>query len=671
MKKAISFVLALALFLSFLPMINNVKSNASGLTITLDPGHGNRDSGATGLLTASTGYEREMNLRIAFACKARLEQYGVTVYMTRTDNGDPNISAMSHADRVAVAKNTGSDAFISIHNNSADVSYARGCGVFIPNPYYPACNHNTNVYYDSKAAAGIVMNHLQNDVGIPKWVDPYDLNYDSDGGEALYYAADGSTTYSNNGRPCDYYGVLRNSKLQDIAVAMIIECCFVSNADDVNTFLKNDAKVTAMGVAIADALAEFYNLSTANYVNDFDKPEGGSSMAERSAVTYATTKRQNETFNISGWSVHTAGVSKYQAKIDNGNWSDITGSYRTDVAAATPTYTNCNALNAYSASYSLSSWNEGVHRIYVRGVTKSGDNYDIADLTLLIVPATDAVTLSVRDTVFNLNIGTEVTLKPSRSIAWIGLFGADEKPGDIYSYCYYDCNSTNTVTLDLLDDFTFNRTLVPGSYKLYYFIEQNTFYYDRAVNVTILDNGYTSLDFPTEDKTLAQGDNYFIQAWALSPDGIESFKYMLDTDDYSKGVALPLQLRNDVAAAFPNYASACAGGNSSQVNVSTADWTVGNHTVTIAAKSKQGAIIRLGTKNVTITEPQPSYVKGDLTETGECTTEDAVYLVRSIMAGESTYPLNQSADFDNNGTVNVDDAIYLLKHTLNSELYPL
>lgn len=35
------------------------------------------------------------------------------------------------------------------------------------------------------------------------------------------------------------------------------------------------------------------------------------------------------------------------------------------------------------------------------------------------------------------------------------------------------------------------------------------------------------------------------------------------------------------------------------------------------------------------------------------------------------YPINQPSDFDGNGELNSDDAIYLLKYTLFPELYPL
>ncbi|MBR4748224.1 MAG: N-acetylmuramoyl-L-alanine amidase [Abditibacteriota bacterium] len=77
--------------------------------ITIDPGHGGPETGATygGTL------EKDLNLLNALKAAEELRKLGVTVYMTRTDDTD-----MSLADRGKYAVDRSSDLFISFHINS-------------------------------------------------------------------------------------------------------------------------------------------------------------------------------------------------------------------------------------------------------------------------------------------------------------------------------------------------------------------------------------------------------------------------------------------------------------------------------------------------------------------------------------------------------------------------
>ena len=62
--------------------------------------------------------------------------------------------------------------------------------------------------------------------------------------------------------------------------------------------------------------------------------------------------------------------------------------------------------------------------------------------------------------------------------------------------------------------------------------------------------------------------------------------------------------------------------------------------------------------------------RGDVTTDGEVDSNDAIYLLRHTM-NETRYPINQSGDMNGDGTVDSNDAIYLLRHTMNPTRYPL
>ncbi len=74
--------------------------------------------------------------------------------------------------------------------------------------------------------------------------------------------------------------------------------------------------------------------------------------------------------------------------------------------------------------------------------------------------------------------------------------------------------------------------------------------------------------------------------------------------------------------------------------------------------------------NTVYTAVFAAYVPGDFDGNGLVTDEDAIYLLWHTLFAED-YPLNQNGDLDGSGTVTDEDAIYLLWHTLFEEDYPL
>ncbi|MCL5986741.1 MAG: N-acetylmuramoyl-L-alanine amidase [Actinobacteria bacterium] len=118
-RKTISLFILLSVFVSVL-FISGLANAQEGqpIIITVDPGHGGGDPGATG---PSGLTEKEVNLDIALQLKGLLEANGYAVVMTRADDSNPSLES-----RVAVANSSGATLFVSVHNNAFTNPEANG-----------------------------------------------------------------------------------------------------------------------------------------------------------------------------------------------------------------------------------------------------------------------------------------------------------------------------------------------------------------------------------------------------------------------------------------------------------------------------------------------------------------------------------------------------------------
>lgn len=204
------------------------------LIVTLDPGHGGKDSGATATWNGKTVMEKDMNLKIGLACREELSKYaGVKVYMTRDDD-----TFLELSDRVKYAQSVNADLMVSLHINSADSSSARGELVIVPNG-----NYRPALLTESKKTASRILSNLES------------LGLNNRG----YLQRNSTDNKYPDGSKADYYSIIRNSTMMNIP-SMIVEHAFISSNADYTAYLSSDAKLKQLGQADAKAIVAAYNL---------------------------------------------------------------------------------------------------------------------------------------------------------------------------------------------------------------------------------------------------------------------------------------------------------------------------------------------------------------------------------------------------------------------------
>ncbi len=202
------------------------------LVVAIDAGHGGTDGGAT----YDGMQEKTLNLKIAKYLKTYLEEYaGVQVYLTRSTDTYLDLS-----ERVKRSVANNADVFISIHNNASSNLETSGSMVFYPNSSY-----RPSLSKEGKGLSTAILGKLTA-LGLP------DLGVRTRDSET-------GNTYSDNSI-ADYYGVIRNAKLQGLT-GIIVEHAFVSCAADRKNYLGSDAKLKKLAKADAEGIAEYYDLT--------------------------------------------------------------------------------------------------------------------------------------------------------------------------------------------------------------------------------------------------------------------------------------------------------------------------------------------------------------------------------------------------------------------------
>ena len=194
------------------------------IVLVLDPGHDVNDAGARRTWNGVTYAEETIVLKMAKYCKQELEKYaGIQVYLTRTTN---NVNMDRYA-RVKIAKALDADALVSMHINSTSNWQDSVSGALA---YVPTYTNKKAYAVEARALAADIVGNL-------------------------------STVGMKN------LGFLVNENLGIIAYGkqwkiptMIIEHGFVNNPTDCLKYYASNAKIRAVAVADAEAIAAHYGL---------------------------------------------------------------------------------------------------------------------------------------------------------------------------------------------------------------------------------------------------------------------------------------------------------------------------------------------------------------------------------------------------------------------------
>ena len=215
------------------------NSDREEIIIVLDPGHGGSDTGAINRQLGLS--ESAINLKIALACRERLNQYkGVRVYLTHT-GVDNTYGKSSLSRRVSVAGDVGADIFISLHINSASNKTAHGIEVFVPiTTHEPKYNEQCTALGESIISKVTALG-----------LGSRGIKTRRSGGGRVYKFSDGTTETG------DYYYVVGEPISRLGIPGILVEHAFIDADSD---FLDSDEDLAALGRADADGIAAFYGL---------------------------------------------------------------------------------------------------------------------------------------------------------------------------------------------------------------------------------------------------------------------------------------------------------------------------------------------------------------------------------------------------------------------------
>lgn len=474
------------------------RAGASGgdVVVVLDPGHDGSHVGARG----NNLKEEELTFKIAQYCKAELEEYsGVTVYMTRTSTACPHpgtTSTVCNSNRVAYAKSVGANVYVSIHLNANNSSTPSGAEV-----YYPNSNYNAQIGNQGKALAQKIQNKLVA-LGL--------------GNRGIKIMNSQDNSKYPDGSLADYYGVIKNSKLNGFP-GIIVEHAFITNSSDA-AYLSSEENLKKLGVADAEGIAEYFSLS---------KEKGEFTSGD---IQVSNVDLMAGTFTVSVNSVKPAeDVSKVVFKV-------YTKSDKSDLKSY-----KAKALGdgAYSANISASKHNnvEGTYVVEAYAVDADGNSTKLCSTTQELIPSFKAkLSASVtgkNNTTYKI---TAANISGASSVRFLFYYKKSGKTKGVYYKGKKDKNGNWYANIPL------SKMTEEGKYKVYVYAKAaygtekqagtKTFNYKRSMSVSVKATSKTQKKYKVTAGGLAYATKVEFQVYSKTggKDDLKTYKAKKDSD---------------------------------------------------------------------------------------------------------------------------------------------
>lgn len=471
------------------------------IVVVLDPGHDATHAGAR----SGNLKEEELVLKIAKYCKEELLTYsGVTVYMTRETASCPHpgtTSVVCNSNRVAYAKSVGADVYVSIHLNSAGAA-AKGAEV-----YYPNGSYNAEVSAKGKALAQSILSQLVS-LGL------------SDRGVQVRNSGDGSVY--PDGSIADYYGVIKNSKLNGFP-GIIIEHAFLTNASDA-ALLSSEDGLARIGQADAQGIVNYYGLS--------HEEEAGDTEFTSDGITVGNVDLLAGTFTVSLENVSPADeVSKVQFKV-------YTKPDKSDMKVYNA---KKQADGSYTATVSASKHGnvEGTYVIDAYVVDEDGNSILMGDATQELVPSFKAKLTAEVTGENNTNYTLSASgISGAQSVRFLFYYKKDGKAKGVYYRGKKDKAGVWNADIPL------EKLVKEGNYKVYVYATAaygeekqaatKTFAYewDMAASISVKATARTQKKFrvTVEGMAFATTMEYEVYSKTGGKDDLRTYKAVKDED---------------------------------------------------------------------------------------------------------------------------------------------